>query len=129
MAKRIDTAKVQQYMKAFNLTEEDAIKMIEDDALIDAGGKCDWEQEMTPEQKKAVRQARMADRAVKTTPTKRKKTEDTDKRELMHILEDAVGAVADGGVVATNVEREFEFNYHGRVFRVTLSAPRTKKAE
>ena len=54
MAKGIDTAKVQQYMKAFNLTEEDAIKMIEDDALIDAGGKCDWEQEMTPEQKKAV---------------------------------------------------------------------------
>ena len=66
MPKKIDEAKIQQYMKTFDLDEADAIQMIEDDLTIDAGGKCDWEKELTPEQKRAVRQARTVDRTVKT---------------------------------------------------------------
>lgn len=126
--KVIDEAKIEKFMKTYELNREDAIKMIEDDAIIDAGGKCDWEEEPTAEQKKVMRKARLTDRVVGTEKPKRTKAEDTDKKELMTTLMNSVAEVADGGIVLKNPEREFEFNYHGRVFKITLSAPR-KKAE
>ena len=116
--------KIQQLMKTLNLSREDAEKVAEEDEIIDGGGKCDWEQELTPEQKKAIRQARMADREVKTEKTKRTRNEDGDKRELINTLMNAVAEVADGCIVMKNPEREFEFDYNGRTFKLTLSAPR-----
>jgi len=32
-------------------------------------------------------------------------------------------------VVITNAERELELSYNGRKFKITLSAPRAKKAD
>lgn len=122
--KQIDEAKVEKYMKTFEISRDEALQMIADDATIDGGGKCEWEQELTPEQKKVMRQARMADREVKTEKTKRTKAEDTSKRELMQTLMNAIAEVCDGGIVLKNPEREFEFDYGGRKFKVTLSAPR-----
>ena len=122
--KKIDEAKIEKFMKLYDLDRDGAIKMIEDDAIIDAGGKCDWEKEPTEEQKKVMRQARSTDRVIKTEKTTRTKAEDTDKKELMVALMNAVAEVADGGIVLKNPEREFEFNYHERKFKITLSAPR-----
>lgn len=126
--KKIDEAKIEKFMKLYDLNREDAIKMIEDDAIIDAGGKCDWETEPTEEQKKVMRQARSTDRVIKTEKTTRTRAEDPDKHDLIVALMNTIGTMADGGIVLKNPEREFEFNYHGRVFKITLSAPR-KKAE
>lgn len=121
--------KIQQLMKSLELSREDAEKLLEEDEIIDGGGKCEWEQEPTAEQKKVMRQARMADREVKAEKTKRTRAEDPDKRALMLTLMNAVAEVADGGIVLKNPEREFEFNFNGRKFKITLSAPREKKAE
>lgn len=126
MPKKVNNEeKIAQYMKTFDISREEAEQMIADDATIDGGGKCEWEQEMTPEQKKAIRQARMADREVKAEKTKRTRAEDADKRELIVTLMNAVAEVADGGIVLKNPEREFEFNFNGRKFKLTLSAPRS----
>ena len=57
--------RVKKYMTTLNLSYEDALKVVQDDDTIDNGGKCEWEKEMTPEQKRIARKARMADREVK----------------------------------------------------------------
>lgn len=121
--------RAKKYAEVLNVSYEEALKVVEDDDIIDAGGKCDWETEPTPEEKKVMRKARMADRTVSAEKAKRTRAEDTDKRELMGALESLARDMGED-VVVTNVEREIELTYNGRKFKITLSAPRgSKKAE
>ena len=121
--------RAKKYMQILKCSYEEALKVVEDDDIIDAGGRCDWEEEITPEQKKVMRKARQADRVVTGEKSKRTRTEDTDKRELMKELETLAGDMGEN-VTVTNPEREIEFTYNGRKFKITLSAPRgSKKAE
>jgi len=85
--KESQETRAKKMMKLFDVDYEEALKMVQDDDLIDAGGKADWEEEMTPEQKKIARKARMADREISTEKVKRTRKEDDDKRELMNALE------------------------------------------
>ena len=121
--------RAEKYMQILKCSYEEALKVVEDDDIIDAGGRCDWEKDPTPEEKKVMRQARMADRVVTAGKQKRTRTEDTDKRELMRELETLAGDLGES-VEVTNPERELEFLYNGRKFKITLSAPRgSKKAD
>ena len=118
--------RVKKYMTTLNLSYEDALKVVQDDDTIDNGGKCEWEKEMTPEQKKIARKARMADREVKKEKVKRTRKEDPEKQELMGKFRYLLEEMAES-VEVTNAEREIEFVYNGRKFKVTLSAPRAPK--
>ena len=118
--------KVAKYMKLLKVSKAEATQMVIDDETIDNGGKCDWEVELTPEQKKIVRKARMADREIKKEKQKRTRKADDDKRELMKVLETVLNENAES-VEVTNTEREISFIYNGRPFKVTLSAPRVPK--
>lgn len=121
--------RIKKYMEILKCTYDEAVKAVEDDDIIDAGGKCDWEDEITPEQKKVMRKARQADRTITPGKATRQRAEDTDKRELMRELENLVATVGEEMTV-TNPEREIEFIYNGRKFKITLSAPRgSKKAD
>lgn len=121
--------RAKKYAEVLKISYEEALKVVEDDDIIDAGGRCDWETEPTAEEKKAMRKARMADRTVSAEKAKRTRAEDTDKRELMGALESLARDMGED-VVVTNVEREIELTYNGRKFKITLSAPRgSKKAE
>ena len=121
--------RAKKYAEVLKISYEEALKVVEDDDIIDAGGRCDWETEPTAEEKKVMRKARMADRTVSAEKAKRTRAEDTDKRELMGALESLARDMGED-VVVTNVEREIELTYNGRKFKITLSAPRgNKKAE
>lgn len=121
--------RAKKYAEVLKISYEEALKVVEDDDIIDAGGRCDWETEPTAEEKKVMRKARMADRTVSAEKAKRTRAEDEDKRRLVadvKVLLEGLGA----DVNVTNVEREIEFTYNGRKFKITLSAPRgSKKAE
>lgn len=114
-------------------TTEEAELLVREDLMIDAGETCDWETELTDEQAKVSRQARQASREVSDTPTKRKRAEDWDKRHLIGCLchylteEDQNNPSMVDDLVVLNPEREIEFHYHGRKFKLTLSAPRPPK--
>jgi hypothetical protein len=116
-------------------TAEEAELLVKEDLMIDAGETCDWETELTDEQAKVSRQARQASREVSATPAKRKRAEDPDKRMLMRVLYLALTdedqnnpAAADrNSVEVLNPEREIEFTYNRRKFKITLSAPRPPK--
>ena len=115
--------RAEKYMKILKCSYEEALKDVEDDDIIDAGGKCDWETEPTAEEKKVMRKARMADRTVTEGKAKRTRAEDEDKRKLMSALETLAREMGET-VEVTNPERELELIYNGRKFKITLSAPR-----
>ena len=102
----------------------EAEEIISADARIDKGEKLF---EQTADQKQAEKKMR----AVGTrTPTvykldKRPRKADEDKRKLVELLAGAVGMVIEGEPTITNVERQIDFEFNGRKFRIVLSAPRS----
>ena len=103
------------------LSEAEARQVIEDDKRIDKG------EDLFPlnaEQKSTEKKMRQADRK----PTvynfnKRERKSDNDKRFLMDsVLEMLTTNATEINVI--NPEREVEFIYNGRKFKITLSAPR-----
>jgi hypothetical protein len=107
-------------MLDLGMSEEEALEVIADDREIDKGAKLF---ELDPESEKASKKARRADRKPNSTPTKRERKEDTDKRVL---ISEIVKALAEcDKVEITNPERQIDFEFSGRKFRIVLSAPRS----
>lgn len=104
---------------ALGMTEEEAKQVLQDDDEIAHGADLF---PLTPEQEKASAQARRAERKKDAKPRERKRKEDTEKRELIDSI--VQNLIADN-VIVTNPERQIDFEYHGRKFRIVLSAPRT----
>lgn len=104
---------------ALGMTEEEAKQVLQDDEEIAHGADLF---PLTPEQEKASAQARRAERKKDTKPRERKRKEDAEKKELIDSI--VQNLIADN-VIVTNPERQIDFDYHGRKFRIVLSAPRT----
>lgn len=114
-------SEILKMMKALDLTREEAIQLLQDDAD-------DVTEELTPEQEKVAASMIRADRKVEIAKRGRPYVPNEDKRHLMALLEIAVGHnpdVTDWSM--TNVEREATFRYKGELYRLTLAKPRTKK--
>ena len=115
-------------METLDLTEEQALELIETDKEIDKGAKLF---ELTPEQEKASKKARATGTRTQTTPTKRERKADPDKQFLIDLIHKALAASDDPKftelptIETTNPERQIDFVYNDRKFRVVLSAPRT----
>ena len=107
-------------MKALNISEEEAKQMIADDEAIDHGADLF---PLTAEQQKASKQARGTGTRAYTF-TKRERKADNDKRFLIDLLERSLNGTVDE-MTKTNPERQIDFVYNDRNFRIVLSAPRT----
>jgi hypothetical protein len=118
--------RAKKYMNLLNVNYDEALQMVKDDDTIDNGGKCDWEVELTPEQKKIVRKARMADREVKMEKTKRTRKENPDKQNLIEKFREVLENETDE-IEVLNPEREIAFIYNGTRYKITLSSPRVPK--
>ena len=115
---------VEKLMKTLDLTEEEALQLIADDKAIDKGEKLF---ELSQEQKQTEKQMRQADRAVNAYGKKvqRERKADNDKAHLMKLIETAIGYNPKcEQFTMTNAERECEFVFNGRKFKIVLSAPR-----
>ena len=118
--------KIENLINVLGCSREEAIDIIKSDKRIDKGEKLF---ELTAEQEKASKEARQADRKptvykLDNTAGKRSKKTDEDKEFLTNTLFSAILPICDTYKV-TNAGREFEFTYHGRKFKVVLSAPRS----
>lgn len=102
-------------------TPDEATQTILDDRAIQQGEKLF---ELTAEQKKASAKARRAERTKQANAPKRERKADTDKREIISLLDDALCDLADNVHEVTNPERQIDFEYNNRRFRIVLSAPR-----
>lgn len=120
---------IQHAMKTLDLTHEEAIAMLQEDEAIERGAN---PHPLTPEQEKASKAARIVSTGPRTTSVKRERKEDEDKRRLIKLFYEALTNCddakmsADGECVAeiTNAERQIDFIYNQRKFRIVLSAPR-----
>lgn len=115
--------KIQDLMKNLGCDYETAKQVVLDDERIDKGEKLF---EQTAEQKANSKKYRQGDRkpTVYKLETRERKA-DADKRQLIALLCASVGEVADNEPTVTNIERQIDFEFRGRKFRVVLSAPRT----
>ena len=107
-------------MNTLNISEEEAKQMIADDEAIDHGADLF---PLTAEQEKASKKARGTGTRAYTF-TKRERKADNDKRFLIDLLERSLnGTVCE--MTKTNPERQIDFVYNDRNFRIVLSVPRT----
>ena len=112
--------RIAHLMKTLDITEAEAKQMIADDEAIDHGEKLF---SLTAEQEKASKQARSTGTRAYTF-TKRERKADNDKRFLIDLLEGSLNGTVSK-MTKTNIERQLDFVYNDRHFRIVLSAPRT----
>ena len=115
--------KIKSLMENLGCDYETAKQVVLDDERIDKGEKLF---EHTAEQKANSKKYRQGDRkpTVYKLETRERKA-DADKRQLIALLCASMGEVADNEPTVTNIERQIDFEFRGRKFRVVLSAPRT----
>lgn len=111
---------IQLYMSKLDLSREEAEQMWQDEQE-------DNLPDLTAEQKAVAKEMAQADRKKESTPRKRERKPDDDKRELIKKLKGLLDSVADEMCKVTNPEREIEFNYNNNRYRLTLSKPRKEK--
>ena len=113
--------KIFDSMLALGMTEEEAFEAIQDDRRIDKGEKLF---ELPPELEEGAKKAKQAASKPNSKPTQRERKEDEDKQILVKNL---VNALAENGITdytITNPERQIDFIFNNRKFRIVLSAPR-----
>jgi antitoxin component of RelBE/YafQ-DinJ toxin-antitoxin module len=115
---------IKRIMASLGVTEQEAKEIAAADKAIDKGEPMPFD--LTKEQEKVTRAYRQADRKkpviVSNKPRERKA--DESKRFLVSLLAECV-AESGGVVEITNPERQIDFEYCGRKFRIVLSAPRS----
>ena len=115
--------KIKSLMENLGCDYETAKQVVLDDERIDKGEKLF---EQTAEQKANSKKYRQGDRKPTVYKLdKRERKADADKRQLIALLCATVGEVADNEPTVTNIERQVDFEFRGRKFRVVLSAPRS----
>lgn len=119
--------KIFDSMLALGMTEEEAFEAIQDDRRIDKGEKLF---ELPPELEEGAKKARRAARKPNSKPTHRERKEDEDKRFLIKLFNSALENSDNEGftelpkIEITNPERQIDFIFNNRKFRIVLSAPR-----
>lgn len=115
---------VEELAQRLNISVDEAQQVQEDDKRIDRGEKLF---ELPPELEAGAKKARQTG-TRKVTEVKRERKPDEDKRELIQYLEssleDAYPDLDLGNITITNPEREMEFTYNGKKYRLTLACPR-----
>ena len=107
-------------LKNLDLTDEEIIKVIEDDEKIDKGEKLF---ELPEELQKGAKKARNAGNCKGYTKANREKKSDADKGKLIADLLDGIPYVDNVDII--NNEREFTFTFRDKKYKVVLSCPRS----
>ena len=115
---------IKNLMELLGCDEQTAKEIIADDERIDKGEKLF---EQTAEQKaNSKKYANTGTRkATVYKLDKRERKADDDKRKLVELLASAVGMVTQEQPTITNAERQIDFVFNDRKFRIVLSAPRS----
>lgn len=116
-------------MQVLHLTEEEAEQLIADDKAIDRGEKMWFD--LTDEQKKVSKEARIVHSHTKKAPTvykfERKKTENPVKSEIIALIEQLLIEKGYESVEITNKERLIAFKSGENDYEITLTQKRKPK--
>ncbi len=117
--------KILQFMKALDLTREEAIELIQEDEEIDKMTVKETENDLTPEQKKAIKKIKGGAKAVDAYGKKRnvQRKADDDKIVLMDLIIELLNQNGYNSIQRTK-EGQLDFKKDDRRLRIVLSAPR-----
>lgn len=107
-------------MRELGFTEDEIKDVIETDKRIDRGEKLF---ELTADQKQVEKKMRQAERTHYEF-TKRERKANNDKQYLIQIIQNALDSNVES-IEVTNIEREINFTYNNKKYKIVLSAPRT----
>ena len=113
---------VEEIAKTLDISIEEVKQMQEDDRKIDKGEKLF---ELPKELEKGSKKARQVSRKVGVKQERTKKI-DEDKQNLLSLLIDGINnhsKATDFNI--KNPEREFEFKFNNKKYKVVLSCPRS----
>ena len=111
-------------MRKLGMTEEEIQEVLKTDREIDRGAD---PFPLTQEQEQVVKKARQADRAINAygKEVKRERKADDVKSGLIELLTNVIQEQPMcNSLTVINAEREFEFMWAGKKYKVVLSAPR-----
>ena len=116
---------VEKLMELLECSEEQAKEIIAYDQEVDKMTVTQCESDLSKDQKAVAKQYRQGDRkpTVYNFSTRERKA-DNDKGKLIEMLASAINLVTEQEPTITNAERQIDFVYNGRKFRVVLSCPR-----
>ena len=117
--------KILNMMKLLGISREEAIEVIKCDEDIDHDKKMDFD--LTPEQEKNAKKMRATGQRAVDAYGKvrtRERKADEDKRFLINAIAECLKSMAVDNLDVTNIEREINFEYNNRRFKIVLSAPR-----
>jgi len=114
--------KIAKYTKLFDCTREEAIKIIEDDELIDKGGRADWEPSI--EEEKAMR--KVTKLKVERKKTERKPREKVVNDEKVNIINTVYAALLGSAeeITISNAEKTIDFVINGASYSINLTKHR-----
>ena len=110
-------------LKNLGLTDEEIADVIETDKRIDKGEKLF---ELDKELEKGAKKARSAGNCNGYTKANREKKVDDTKKGLIELLTSVIAEQpACNSLSVTNPEREFNFLWGGKKYKIVLSCPRS----
>ncbi len=114
--------RVATIMENLGCDRETALQILADDKAIDQGKPMSFD--LSPDQMKNAKHRGHKAPTV-YSHTKRERKADNQKRELIELIAAALAVDSVSGVEISNPERQIDFQYNGRKFRIVLSAPRS----
>jgi len=121
------TKQIADLMKKLDITEAEAVEMLEADKRIDKGETLF---ELSAEQKKVEKKMRQADRDKTVYKfTQRERKADVDKRAIIYSLAEMLdhSDLQPENMTISNPERQIDFVYNGSNYSVTLVKHRPPK--
>ena len=122
----MNTAKVNEYMKKYGITEAEAKDILAEDEEIDKMSMSEINSDLSAEQKKAIKDATKTTSGKQTERKPREKKVDETKKHLIEIVRSALFA-NEIYCQVTNDEKTIDFNLNGADYTFTLTKHREKK--
>jgi hypothetical protein len=123
---KLDETRIANLMKTLGCTREEAIEVIREDEEIDGMSMKELHADLTPEQRKAAKDATKTGTRKRTEVKRERKVDETKKRLLNAFRIYIEGA--GGEVEPLKTEAEMHFTFEGSDYTVKLIKHRPPKA-
>lgn len=119
----MDEATIKRMMDCLHCSREEAIEILQDDEAIDRGENLF---ELTPEQKKASKEARNAGGNKRTKPVQRERKVDEAKGAILTACQTTLTGL-QATIIKVQTETEIEFTLNGENYTLKLTKHRPPK--
>ena len=119
--------RVQEIMDTLNISKEEALDLMREDAAINRGERLEWEPTVEEEKQMRKNSKLSVERKRQKAQTKRERKVDVNKKTLIARLAEVCKEFDN--CVIENDERTINFTYENKSYSINLIKHRTEKKE